>query len=194
MHQRKFPYAPSWESAVALITEWWARSHIWQPLAGKSPAQPPPSPAPLWSGLDRDLSLAFTPPEKTKMIQNQNTEGRSVFHLGAEQRLHMLLLKGFSAPICNTAFINYQLISDKYSDLPLNLWSSVAGQWHLFNKWLIRMVMSLWFPFFPHAFLSSAIPLFPSAQPGLWVTQLLGLNKGAVWESSSPACRDNAKS
>lgn len=34
MHQREFPYASSWESAVALITEWLARSHIWQPLAG----------------------------------------------------------------------------------------------------------------------------------------------------------------
>lgn len=113
MHQRGFPYASSWESAVALIAEWWAGSHIWQPLAGKSPAQPPPSPPPpLWSWLDRDLSLAFTPPETTKPIQNQNTEGRSVFHLAAEQRLHMLLLKGFSALRCNPAFINYQLIRD----------------------------------------------------------------------------------
>lgn len=37
----------------------------------------------------------FVPPEKTKSIQNQNTVGRSVFHLEAEQRLQMLLLLCF---------------------------------------------------------------------------------------------------
>lgn len=40
--------------------------------------------------------LVFVPPEKTKSIQNQNTVGRSVFHLEAEQRLQMLLLVFFS--------------------------------------------------------------------------------------------------
>lgn len=37
--------------------------------------------------------VQFTPPEKTKAIQNQNNEWWSVFHLGAEQRLHVHLLK-----------------------------------------------------------------------------------------------------
>lgn len=46
-----------------------------------------------------------------RLLKQQNryrtkTLRRSVFHLGAEQRLHMLLLKSFSALCCNTAFIN----------------------------------------------------------------------------------------
>lgn len=84
----------------------------------------PPNP-PLWSWLDQDLSLAFTPPEKTKPIANQNTKERAVFHLRAEQRLHMLLLKSFSALDWHTAFIDYHPISDSFNDLPLNPCSGV---------------------------------------------------------------------
>lgn len=53
-----------------------------------------------------------SPAETTKLLQNQNNEEKSVFHLGAELRLRMLSLKGLSALRCNTAFINYQLFPD----------------------------------------------------------------------------------
>lgn len=56
-NNRSFPYAPGWESAVALIAEWWARSHIWQPLAGKSPVQPPSSPPPPFTELTGSRSF-----------------------------------------------------------------------------------------------------------------------------------------
>lgn len=49
MHRCEFQDASSWESAVALVAEWWARSHIWQPLAGKSPCPASSiTPAPLY--------------------------------------------------------------------------------------------------------------------------------------------------
>lgn len=35
---------------------------------------------------------SFVPPEKTKLMQDQNNEGRSVFHLWAERGFHMVLL------------------------------------------------------------------------------------------------------
>ena len=91
----RFPDASSCESAVALI-QWWARSHIWKPLAGKSPAQPPPSPPPaLLNWLDQDFFRRLL-----RLLKQQNRyrtktlRRRSVFHLGAEQRLHMLMPQG----------------------------------------------------------------------------------------------------
>lgn len=84
-HFSVFPYASCSESAVSLIAEWCAGSHIWHPLAGKSPAQPPPpSPTLFFNGADWIEIFrwpSFVPPEKTKLMQDQNNEGRSVFHL-----------------------------------------------------------------------------------------------------------------
>lgn len=60
---------------------------------------------------------SLVPPEKTKLMQDQNNEGRSFFHLWAERGFHMVLLTALSALNCTTAFINYQLISSKYDYL-----------------------------------------------------------------------------
>lgn len=55
--------------------------------------------------------------KKTKLMQDQNNEGRSVFHLRDERGFHMVLLTVLSALNCTTAFINYQLISSKHDYL-----------------------------------------------------------------------------
>ncbi len=95
------------ESQLSLLSQSDGPGHTsGSPWQESPPAQPPPSPPPaLWSRLDRDLSWALTPPETTKPIQNQNNGGKSVFHLRAKQRLHMLLLRAFFSPTQHLSII-----------------------------------------------------------------------------------------
>lgn len=117
-----FPYASSWESAVALITVWLARSHIWQPLAGKSPVQTPPSPPPPFTELTGSRSfVGFYASWKNKT----NKEPKHCWSLSFISELS----RGYTCS-CSRAFQHYtagqhlsinQLINYKYNDLPLNL-------------------------------------------------------------------------